>query len=48
MVRSVYADSVGLEFIDLDARQKSLLSRFVQALLVSHSPTATKPAVASR
>ena len=48
MVRSVYADSVGLEFIDLDARQKSLLSRFVQALLVSHSQTATKPAVASR
>jgi hypothetical protein len=37
MVRSVYSDSVGLEFLDFDAKQKDHLSQFVRDLLAPHS-----------
>jgi hypothetical protein len=52
VVRSVYSDSLGLEFLGLDPRQKQYLSRFVSELLTSRSPSRkykphlTKPAKA--
>ncbi|HJU05212.1 MAG TPA: PilZ domain-containing protein [Nitrospiraceae bacterium] len=39
VVRSVYSDSLGLEFLGLDPKQKQHLSRFVRELLTSRSPS---------
>jgi hypothetical protein len=34
----VHADSLGLEFLDFEPRQKQYLSRFIRSLLMSESP----------
>jgi hypothetical protein len=39
IVRSVRADSLGLEFLDFEPRQKRYLSRFIRYLLMGNSPS---------